>query len=241
LILVPSIDLDNGLAVKWVAGRPGTGLVLGDPVRLAEELWSLGFRKLHVVDLSGARRGRITGAALSVARSLSRIGFDLRLGGGIRSLRDALAACNSGAEEILIGTLWVRDPRAAKAVIEAVSGCNAVAAVDAYRGGFLRIMGWTRQAGIRVEEAIRLARGLGFKGVLYTRIDREGLMSGVDASDVERVRRLSAGMVLSYAGGIASPRDLEVLASLGVDEAVVGMALYTGSLPLEVAAGYARG
>lgn len=239
MIITPSIDLDRGVAVKWVGGKPGTGLILGDPIELSERLRVAGFRKLHVVDLTGARIGRITGKALELSRRLSERGFTVRLGGGIRSLGEALAACNSGASEIVIGTLWVSNPQSAARIVKGVRDCRVIAAVDVGSDGFLRVSGWTARSCVSLVRALRVVKELGFDGILYTRIDREGRMVGVDPREVREALLLSKGLYFIYSGGVSSLRDLELLGTLGVDEIVLGMSLYTGSIPWEVATSYA--
>ncbi|MEB3787334.1 MAG: hypothetical protein GSR78_01100 [Desulfurococcales archaeon] len=234
--LVPSIDLDGPRAVKRVRGRRGTGLDLGDPRRLVDRIASYGFRKIHVVDLRGAEEGRITGWSLELAGYARSLGLEVRLGGGIRSLEDALRAREAGASEIMLGTLWVKNPGLAGAIAGRLG--RVWAAVDEGASGTVMVRGWTASGGLSVGEALERIEHLGFEGVLYTFIPVEGTLQGVPVDKLRRVRLLT-GLRLAYAGGIAGPRDLEALRDLGVDEAVVGMALYTGSIPWEVAAGYA--
>ena len=239
MILVPSVDLEDGVAVKRVRGVPGTGLVLGDPQALLKRLYRAGFRKVHIVDLQGPLLGEPTRRALQVVKYASYIGFKVRFGGGIRSLGHARAACESGASEIVLGTLWLARPEEAGIIASMRGLCTAYAAVEVDGGGYLLMRGWRDKSGKKLEEAVHLVRRLGFHGVLYTRVYAEGTASGVEEVEAARVRSLTRGLRLAYSGGIASLRDLELLSSLGVDEVVVGAALYTGLIPWEVATRYA--
>lgn len=239
MILVPSLDLEGGVAVKRVRGVAGTGLVLGDPETLLERLQGMGFRKVHIVDLRGPLLGEPTGEALRVVRQAYNMGFEVRFGGGIRGLGHARAACDSGASEIVLGTLWLARPEQARVIASMQGPCRAYAAVEVDGEGYLLMGGWRDRSDKRLEEAIRLARRLGFNGILYTRVYAEGTAGGVDEAETARIRSLAEGLRLVYAGGVGSARDLELLRSLGVDEVVVGMALYRGLIPWEVAARYA--
>ncbi len=234
--LVPSIDLDGPRAVKRVKGRRGTGLDLGDPRQLVDKIAGYGFRKIHIVDLRGAEEGRVTKWSLSLAGYARSLGLEVRLGGGVRSLEDARRVVEAGASEVVLGTLWVRDPILAGGI--AVELRRVWAAVDEGEDGTVMVRGWTASGGIGVGEALRRVEELGFEGVLYTFIPVEGTLEGVPLERLRRVRSMT-GLRLAYAGGVSSVRDLEALTGLGVDEAVVGMALYTGALPWEVASGYA--
>ncbi|MEB3861500.1 MAG: hypothetical protein GSR84_04680 [Desulfurococcales archaeon] len=233
--LVPSIDLDGPRAVKRVRGKPGTGLDLGDPRPILERIANLGFRKVHIVDLRGSVEGRPTKWSLDLAREARRLGLEARLGGGIRSLGHAREAARAGASEVVLGTLWALNPEEAGRIAAAIP---AWAAVEEGPHGEAMIRGWTQASGISVARALGMVEDLGFRGVLYTYIPAEGTLSGVPVDRIRGVRS-STRLLLAYAGGVSTPRDLEVLEDLGVDEVVVGMALYTGSIPWEVAAGYA--
>ncbi|MCE4603184.1 MAG: hypothetical protein F7B18_08375 [Desulfurococcales archaeon] len=233
--LVPSIDLDGPRAVKRVRGKPGTGLDLGDPRPILERVASLGFRKIHIVDLRGSVEGRPTRWSLDLAKEASRLGLEARLGGGIRSLVHAEEAARAGASEVVLGTLWALNPVEAERIASTIP---AWAAVEEGPLGEAMIRGWTQASGISVENALGIVEELGFQGVLYTYIPAEGTLAGIP---VDRIRdiRSSTRLLLAYAGGVSSPGDIKVLEGLGVDEAVVGMALYTGAISWEVAAGYA--
>ena len=234
--LVPSIDLEGPEAVKRIRGARGTGLRLGDPKAIVAMLRDAGFTKVHIVDLMGAEEGRPTSWALNLAGYAYRLGLEVRLGGGIRSMDDARRVVEAGASEVVLGTLWARNPGEAGRIARLLG--NVWAAIDEGDKGEVMVKGWTTGSGVRVEEALSLVEELGFQGVIYTFIPREGLMKGIPLDRVAMVRRLT-GLKLAYAGGISGPRDLEVLEEAGVDEAIVGMALYTGSIPLEVAVRYA--
>jgi phosphoribosylformimino-5-aminoimidazole carboxamide ribotide isomerase len=234
--VVPSIDLEGWRAVKRVRGRPGSGLSLGDPLALLEKLAGAGFRKVHIVDLDGAARGRLSAAALRLVGEAASMGLSVRAGGGVRSLRDAEMLCDAGASEVIVATLWAKAPAEASRVAS-MTRCRGVAAVDV-GGGAVLVSGWRERGGLGLKEALRSVGSLGFRAALVTDVDSEGTLSGVNPSLALEARRGFKGL-LYYAGGVAGERDLELLDEIGVDEAVLGMALYTGRIPWEVAASYA--
>ncbi len=236
MIVVPSIDLEGGVAVKRVKGLRGTGLTLGDPLRILERIASVGLRKVHIVDLEGAARGRITGAALRAASMARELGLEARVGGGLRSAEAIIEACRAGATEAVVGSLWVVSPGEAVEALKS-SPCRLVAAVDVSEG---RVVygGWEARSELTLVEALRRVREIGFGAALVTDVDREGTVSGVDRCLASTARGAFNGR-LYYAGGVSSPEDLEFLESIGVDEVIVGMAFYTGRLPLEVILSYA--
>lgn len=237
MILVPSVDLEGWEAVKRVRGVKGTGLRLGDPARLVDKLASVGFKKIHVVDLTGAEQGSITEWALRLVAYASREwGLQVRVGGGLRSLEDAVKAVEAGASELVLGTLWAKNPLEARRITSLPA--SVWAAVDEGANGEALVHGWRASSGVPVEGAVKTIESLGFKGVLYTYTPGEGLMEGIPRERIARVRSLTR-LRLAYAGGVSSLEDLDALKELGVDETVVGMALYTGKIPLEVAARYA--
>lgn len=236
--MAPSIDVEGGVAVKRVRGVRGTGLRLGDPSRLVEAVAALGFRWVHIVDLTAAATGRLQQPTLELVRLASREhGLRVQYGGGVRSLEAGEALCSAGAERLVVGTAWLERPGFPGALAGA-TGCQVLAAVEEDSQGRILSRGWERREPLTLTEALEALESTGAQGVLYTQTWREGTMQGPDVARVELVRAAVRG-ILAYAGGVSSPRDLEALQAVGVDVAVVGMALYTGGIPWGVAAGYA--
>ncbi|MCE4604721.1 MAG: hypothetical protein F7B20_07140 [Aeropyrum sp.] len=234
--LVPSIDVEGGIAVKRVGGVRGTGLRLGKAEDLLERLASIGFKKIHIVDLDGAKSGRITRYALGLASKARELGVYVRLGGGLRSVEAVEEACSRGTVEAVLGSMWL-EKRSMVEELLASPPCRLVAAVEV-SGGSLVYRGWEAKASLGMVEALRVVSKLGFAAVLFTDVDREGAALGVNRELVLTARREFAGLFY-YAGGVSTVEDLEFLEYAGVDEAVVGMALYKGQIPVEVALSYA--
>jgi len=227
--VMASLDVEDCVAVKLVRGRPGTGLVLGDPLRVAERLHAMGASWIHVVDLTGARRGAPSGCVLALVRRLvGGVGLRVQLGGGLRSLEALREAYAAGAEKLVVGSAWVKRPGFLEEAAEELPGV-VVAAVEEGWDGLASIHGWAeeapRSAGGLAAAAARV-RGLG--GLLYTQVFAEGEMRGVDILRARRVSEAAAGVSwLGFAGGVSGVADVEALAALGYRFAVSGMALHT--------------
>jgi len=225
-MLIPSIDLQGGRIVQLVQGERlavATDDFDGWIARFAR------FEKVQLIDLDAAKNEGDNGAIVAdICRRLP-----CRVGGGIRSLDRARAVLEGGARKVIVGSSLFRgfpgglvNVRFAGELADALSPDNLIAAVDA-RGGRVAIDGWRTQLPITPVEAVRELEQY-FGEFLFTNVDVEGLMQGLDREAIERVRRATTRAVTA-AGGVTSEEDIAWLDSIGVD-AVAGMAIYTGRL-----------
>jgi phosphoribosylformimino-5-aminoimidazole carboxamide ribotide isomerase len=187
-----------------------------------------GHPRVQVIDLDAAAG---TGDNHALVASLSRR-LPCRVGGGLRTPEAAARALDAGAREVILGSALFIGDRVNEALAEAVAAsCGAprvVAAVDAL-GGRVAVKGWTETLPLSAADAARLLEPW-CGGVLYTHIDTEGLMGGIDMAAVRTVRDATSRRVAA-AGGIRNWDEIDALEAIGVD-AVVGMAVYTGTLRL---------
>jgi phosphoribosylformimino-5-aminoimidazole carboxamide ribotide isomerase len=222
-VLIPSIDLSDGRIVQ---------LVQGERLAIATDdidLWIERLRKyplVQLIDLDAARGlGTNAGLAKRVLRELA-----CRVGGGVRTTSQARALIDVGAREVIVGSALFSngrpDPSAADQFAAAIGRERLVAAVDS-RSGRIVVRGWREHVDITTVDAVR-ALDAAVGGFLYTHVDTEGLMQGIDMTAVERVRAVATGR-LAAAGGITTLDEIDRLDAMKVD-AVVGMALYTGRL-----------
>jgi len=212
LDVIPAVDVLGEGAVRLEQGDYDSIVErAGDPVALAERWVTAGAKRIHLVDLDGARSGRVRP---ELVRAIATLGVPVQASGGIRSLADARALLEAGADRVVVGTAAWPDPTPWFELGEAL-----VLALDV-RDGTVRAAGWTEETGLAFEEALERAAGA---RVLVTAIDRDGTLAG---PDVELVRRAaSAGLRVLAAGGIRVPQDVEALAAAGAEAAVVGRAL----------------
>lgn len=232
MIAVPAVDLKGGRCVQLVGGRPDAERVsLPSPVAVARRWWNLGFRHLHVVDLdaalgSGDNAGRI-------AEVLDATEADVQVGGGIRDDARADALLADGPSRIVVGTRAVDDRPWLEALAHRHPG-RVVVAADVRDGRVLR-KGWTEGSGLEVRDFVGSLADTPLAGVLCTDVGREGRMEGIDVGAMAAVIHASAHPVW-ISGGITTLDDLAALEDAGAHGAVLGMALYTGTLrPTDVA------
>jgi phosphoribosylformimino-5-aminoimidazole carboxamide ribotide isomerase len=225
-MLIPSIDLQNGHVVQLVQGER---LAIEAP---DAEPWIERFSpfpRVQLIDLDAAR-GRGDNAAI-VRQICGRL--PCRVGGGIRSVDRAREVLASGAHAVIASSALFRDGAVdlsfARALADRVGAERVIAAVDS-RGGQVVIHGWKTVLPITAVEAVAALEPYCAE-FLYTHVDKEGLMQGTDMDAIMAVRRATARR-LTAAGGITTWDEIDRLDAAGVD-AVVGMAIYTGQLPLE--------
>jgi phosphoribosylformimino-5-aminoimidazole carboxamide ribotide isomerase len=225
MILLPAVDILNGKAVRLAQGDFDTQSVYDDPLDAALRWAREGARALHIVDLDGARTGQPVNIE-QIARIATELEIPLQVGGGLRTEAAVAGAIHAGATRVVLGTAAYRDIDLLDAAI-ARYGDRVVVSVDA-RDGFLATSGWTEQTEIPVGPVIERLGARGVHRFVYSNIERDGMMSGPDLDEVQRIARVVRGSFI-YSGGIASLADLEALASLrqvNLAGVIVGKALY---------------
>jgi phosphoribosylformimino-5-aminoimidazole carboxamide ribotide isomerase len=232
--IYPAIDLRGGQAVRLERGDPARETRYdADPVGRARTFVAQGARALHVVDLDGAFG---TGENQAALRAIcAAVDVPVQTGGGIRTAADVAARFDAGAQAVVIGTLLVEAPDAARALVEQW-GERIVAGIDA-RGDIVATRGWLAGAGISRDDLVRRVAGWGMRRVVYTEIARDGMGSGYDIAALAHVAAL-APMRITASGGAHTLADLVALRAgtpANVDAAIVGRALYEGTLDLGAA------
>jgi phosphoribosylformimino-5-aminoimidazole carboxamide ribotide isomerase len=228
-VVVPCVDVQGGRAVRLTEGDPSRETVyFDDPVTAARHWLDLGARELHAVDLDAAlgvgdNREPIRALAADAASAGARV----EVGGGVRSL-EAARAWLAAVHRVVLGTVAVTDPGLVATLI-AVYGPDRVAvSVDA-RAGKVVVRGWVETSAIQATDLARRMADLGVRQLIYTDVSRDGTMRGVDPAPVAAMRtafphRLVAG------GGVGTEADLDLYVELGLDGAIVGRALYEGTV-----------
>lgn len=222
-MLIPSIDLQGGRIVQ---------LVQGEKLAIATddfELWISRFArfpKVQLIDLDAAKNaGDNSDIVSSICGRLS-----CRVGGGIRTVARARSVLDAGAQKVIAGSALFRDGAVdvafADALATALSPDRLIAAVDA-KGGRVAIDGWRTRLPLTPVEAVRELEPY-FGEFLFTNVDVEGLMQGIDRDAIQAVRD-ATGRDVTAAGGVTTEEEVGWLESIGVD-AVAGMAIYTGRL-----------
>jgi phosphoribosylanthranilate isomerase len=223
---MPAIDLRGGRVVRLVRGRPEAETRYSDdPPATAAAFLAEGAVWLHVVDLDAAFGDGDNRPVLR--RILSHGGPRVQVGGGIRSQDVVDALVEEGAARVVLGTAAIRDPAFLRAAVDR-HGERIVVALDV-EGTTVRVGGWTEDAG-GIDDVLRTLVEAGARRFLVTQVERDGTMEGPDLALYRRL--MEAGRPLIASGGVRDAADLHALDEVGVEAAVVGRALYEGTLSL---------
>jgi len=234
--LLPAIDLRGGRVVRLRQGdfeRETT--YSDDPVAVARRFVDAGARCLHVVDLDGARTG-VPVHRMVIRTIIEAVGdrATVEVAGGLRDTTSVAGAMGWGAVRVVIGTAALRDPAFAGRLVERYGAARVAVAIDV-RGGRAVGHGWATDAvGVDPADAVRALHEAGVRTFEATAIERDGLREGPDLGLYERLVALGSGDVVASAG-ISSLDDLRAVRDVGCSGAILGRALYDGSLDLEEA------
>ncbi len=235
MILFPAIDLKDGECVRLKLGDMEQATTYNtDPADQARAFEAQGFEWLHVVDLNGAFAGQsINGSA--VESILKATGNPVQLGGGIRTLEHIESWLAKGLARVILGTVAVRDPDLVKQACRLFPGKIAVG-IDA-RGGKVAVEGWAEASELGAEELAHRFEGAGVAAIVYTDIDRDGVLAGINwQSTLELADAVDIPVIAS--GGLASMADILRMTmpdAARLEGAISGRALYDGRIDPEEA------
>ena len=241
MILFPAIDLKDGQCVRLVRGEMDQATVFNDdPAAQARAFEAQGFAWLHLVDLNGAFAGRpVNGAAVDAI--LAAVGIPVQLGGGIRDMATIETWLGKGIARVILGTAAVRDPDLVREACRAFPGRIAVG-LDA-RGGRVAVEGWAETSDLSARDLVARYEDAGVAAVIYTDIDRDGVLQGLNLEATVRLARATAIPVIA-SGGLSSIDDIRALLDPEyaiLEGAVSGRALYDGRIDAADALALIRG
>ena len=231
--LWPAIDLRGGRCVRLLQGDYDRETVFGDdPVEMARRFTAGGARRLHIVDLDGAKAGTPVQAEL-VGRMVAAAGVPCQLGGGIRSVETARAYVAAGVDRLVVGSVAIENPDLLAELAHAFPG-RIVLGIDA-RDGKVAVRGWLETSPLGAIDVAKRHEQLPLAGIVYTDIAKDGMMTGPNIPALtEMVRAVRLPVIAS--GGVSNARDIREAATAGAAGCIVGRALYEGSLTLAAAA-----
>ena len=230
MILFPAIDLKDGQCVRLKLGDMQQATVFNDdPAAQAKSFEDQGFEYLHVVDLNGAFAGKsVNGEAVQAI--LDTVSFPVQLGGGIRSIAHIEEWLGRGLARVILGTIAVRDPALVREAARLFPGQVAVG-IDA-RGGKVAVEGWAETSELTAIELGQRFEGAGVAAIIYTDIDRDGVLKGINwPSTLELAEAVSIPVIAS--GGLASMDDIRTMTEPRyqlLEGAISGRALYDGRI-----------
>lgn len=241
MILFPAIDLKDGEAVRLKLGDMNQATVFNtDPAAQAKIFEDQGFEYLHVVDLNGAFAGESRNGD-AVEAILRTVKMPVQLGGGIRSMAHIEAWLQKGLARVILGTVALRDPALVKQAAAAFPGRVAVG-IDA-RGGKVAVEGWAETSELDVIEMAQRFEGAGVAAIIYTDIDRDGVLAGINWDGTLKLARAITIPVIA-SGGLASMDDIERLSRPEcqiLEGAISGRALYDGRIDPKAALALLKG
>ncbi len=235
--VIPAIDLLDGSCVRLAQGKYEEKTVYGDdPGKVAAGFAAQSIRRLHVVDLDGAKAGRPENRE-AISSIVAAVGPDIpvQLGGGIRDLATIEDTLALGISRVILGTVALRDPGLVRDAAKRFPD-QIVVGIDA-RDGRVAVEGWLDTSEARASELAVQFEDAGVAAIVYTDISRDGMLTGPNlAGTVELAREISIPVIVS--GGVSSEADISAAsreASSGIAGIIVGKALYTGAVDLAAA------
>lgn len=239
MIVIPAVDIREGRCVRLTQGNFSREEVFSNSAFEMAKRWEdEGAELIHLVDLDGARIGKMQNLQV-ILKIIQEVGVPVQVGGGVRDFETAEKLLKAGAERVVLGTSAVRNINLARE-LSGEFGPEAVCiSVDA-RNNRVAVEGWCRFAEISPEELATNAGKAGAGYVLFTFIERDGMLSGINFRMLERMtRRIELPVIAS--GGAASLMDVEAARRMGIWGIVIGKALYRGRINFKEAVRCSRG
>jgi len=234
MLLIPAIDLKDGKCVRLKQGRMADVTVFSDdPVAMARHWAEQGCRRLHLVDLDGAFAGEPRNRALIDRMTAAVSGVPVQVGGGIRSEATIEAYLAAGIAQVIVGTRAIEEPAFLERICAQFPG-RIILGLDA-RAGQLATAGWDTTSERSALEFARWAGGLGVFAIVYTDIDRDGMLSGVNVAATVALAEAAQVPVIA-SGGVATLDDVRALKVAAAERAapllgaITGRAIYAGTL-----------
>jgi phosphoribosylformimino-5-aminoimidazole carboxamide ribotide isomerase len=229
---IPAIDLIDGQCVRLTQGDYRKKKVYhSDPVQQAKIFEQAGLRRLHLVDLDGARQRKPVNLAV-LERIKRQTDLIVDFGGGIASLQDLQSAFAAGADMVTAGSIAVKQPEVVHDWLTRFSAQRIILGADV-KDGHIAIHGWQQQSAWSIVEFIRSYLPFGIQTVICTDVSRDGMLQGPNFELYAELRRQFPQLQLIASGGVRQKNDLNRLQTLGVDGVIFGKAFYEGKISLE--------
>lgn len=238
--IIPAIDIIEGKCVRLTQGDYAQKSVYSDdPVRIAMDYKEAGVRRLHLVDLDGAKASAPVNLAV-LERIAATTGLDIQYGGGIKSRESLKAVFDSGARRAICGSIAVTQPELLRGWLAEFGGGHIILGAD-IRDGFIATHGWLEGSAVGVEELIHGFTGDGLAQVICTDISRDGMLSGPNIPLYVGLQTSFPGIDITVSGGISSMEDIAALDGRGLRSVIVGKAIYEKRITMEQIAGFISG
>jgi phosphoribosylformimino-5-aminoimidazole carboxamide ribotide isomerase len=229
--LIPAIDIIDGKCVRLTRGDYGQKKAYGDPLEMAKKFEGHGLRRLHLVDLDGAREQRVVNYRI-LEQIASQTSLVIDAGGGLRSDEDLHIVFQSGASMVTGGSIAVKDRERFLGWLSLYGPERIILGADS-RDGKVAVSGWNETTGQVLQEFISGFRSEGIEKVICTDIDRDGMLEGPSTELYRTLKKDMEGLYLVASGGISGMEDVEELEEADIDGVIIGKAIYEGKLTLK--------
>ena len=228
MFIIPAVDIKNGKCVQLVQGKPGTEqVVIENPEIVAKDWENKGASILHVINLDGAF-GNTSQNLEVVEKILDTVSIPVQLGGGIRTVQDAMDLLDIGVEKVILGTMAVENPETVEELSNEYGSNRILVALDS-KDSKVVIKGWMEKTEKNASELGVSLQNKGAGGILFTNVDVEGMMSGFDMDPLLELLN-AVDIPVIYSGGVTSLMDIENLSKTKTFGVVIGSALYKGKI-----------
>jgi phosphoribosylformimino-5-aminoimidazole carboxamide ribotide isomerase len=228
MFIIPAVDIKNGKCVQLVQGKPGTEqVVIENPEIVAQDWENKGASILHIINLDGAFGNKSKNLEV-VEKILDTVSIPVQLGGGIRTVQDAMDLLDIGIEKVILGTMAVENPETVEELSNKYGSNRILVALDS-KDSKVVIKGWMEKTEKNASELGVSLQKKGAGGILFTNVDVEGMMSGFDMDPLLELLN-AVDIPVIYSGGVTSITDIENLSKTKTFGVVIGSALYKGKI-----------
>lgn len=229
--LIPAIDIIEGKCVRLTKGDYDTKKVYGDPLEMAQQFEDLGVKRLHVVDLDGAKSKHVVNlATLKAITTHTKLIVDF--GGGIKTDEDLEKAYEAGAAFVTAGSIAITEPERYLNWLHKYGADRLILGADV-RNGYVSINGWKEDSDVKLEDFLLRYMNEGTKNVICTEISKDGTLAGPAVELYRSIMQRYPECHLIASGGVGSTADILALEAAGIPAVVFGKAFYEGKIDLK--------
>ena len=227
--IIPAIDLIDGKCVRLTKGDYSTKTVFdSDPLKVANDFVASGVSLIHVVDLDGAKNGKIIN--IDTIKTLCENNIPIEVGGGVRDFESIDLLLNLGVKRVILGSIAVKNQELLKDAIKKYGSEKIVLGLDC-DGDLVSIHGWQENSSITCMDMLNTFKSFGGTNVIYTDISKDGMMAGTNIEELKKL--VATGLNIVASGGISSINDVKKCKEIGCWGSIIGKAYYLGKINLK--------
>ena len=229
--IIPAIDLIDGKCVRLVQGDYNQKTIYNEnALEVAKSFIKAGAKLVHVVDLDGAKAGKIVN--IDVIKRLVDNNIPIEVGGGIRTFESIELLLNIGVKRVILGSVAVQNQEFLKEAISKYGADRIVLGLDC-KNGYVSIKGWLEDSKLTDIEMLETFKSFGGKNVIYTDISKDGMMKGISLNEIKKLIPYNLNIIAS--GGVSSIDDVITCKNVGCSGAIIGKAYYIGKIDISEA------